>query len=322
MFDILFALGVGHRRLKRNFKQGKVPILLFHRVSPVADPVWPPLTPAEFESILALLARNYDFLSLEDLVEGKIPKGRPSCVVVFDDAWVDFRDFALPVLEKYQVPTALFVPAENVDKQLIIWTSWVDQLVAQASGPDWTVDLAREKLNYTLNSDRDRMLTSLDLQNRFKRLPDQERREILEEWGRSHEFELPKELTLLTWEELKQLPDWVTLHAHSLTHPYLPSIADDGLLDLEINGSGDLIDQKTGKRPAFFSYPMGGLDARVMAVTRKTFDAGFAVDNDLVETGKLSDADYQYRIPRFNISDSNPKEVFLRINGFHKSLGR
>lgn len=76
----------------------------------------------------------------------------------------------------------------------------------------------------------------------------------------------------LTWGQAAEMAEQgVELGAHTLTHPSLPEL-DGESLRREIEGSRDLIEERTGRRPATFCYPRGRFDTRVKEAVR---DAGF-----------------------------------------------
>lgn len=78
----------------------------------------------------------------------------------------------------------------------------------------------------------------------------------------------------LTWEQARAMAaEGIELGAHTLSHAMLPEL-DPAALAHEIEGSRDLIAERTGLRPTSFCYPRGRFDARVKQAVR---DAGFAL---------------------------------------------
>jgi peptidoglycan/xylan/chitin deacetylase (PgdA/CDA1 family) len=76
----------------------------------------------------------------------------------------------------------------------------------------------------------------------------------------------------LTWNQAAEMAEHgIELGAHTLTHPTLPEL-DAESLRREIEGSRDLIEERTGRRPATFCYPRGRFDTRVKEAVR---EAGF-----------------------------------------------
>lgn len=65
------------------------------------------------------------------------------------------------------------------------------------------------------------------------------------------------DLPLLDWPALVHLQkQGVTLGAHGMTHRSLSGLAP-GEVDEEVRGSADVIEARTGRRPAVFAYPFG-----------------------------------------------------------------
>jgi len=94
------------------------------------------------------------------------------------------------------------------------------------------------------------------------------------------------------------------------------------LLREELERSKSLIEAQAGETVSYIAYPIGGHSPRVTAAARRCYDAGFAVEDGLVELVRLNDEDYRFRIPRVNVHDADPRELFFRINGFHKAARR
>ena len=110
--------------------------------------------------------------------------------------------------------------------------------------------------------------------------------------------------------------------SHTHTHPFLP-VSDDDELEFELRHSAELISERTGIKPQFLAYPMGGYDSRVMDVAKRYYDAAFSVENKMVDLTKLNeDPDYRYRIPRITVTATDPHEVYLQLNGLHELLIR
>jgi peptidoglycan/xylan/chitin deacetylase (PgdA/CDA1 family) len=95
------------------------PILTYHRVQPNPEPSTPTVTPEVFKRQMQLLAERWKPTSLGDLVETleeNRPLSKQSVVVTFDDGTEDTFTHALPILQEYHIPAAVFVIAGNVGK--------------------------------------------------------------------------------------------------------------------------------------------------------------------------------------------------------------
>lgn len=65
-----------------------------------------------FERQMEFLARRRHVITLDDLVEGRVPTGRPSVVITFDDGYHNVLSNAGPVLARHGFPSSIFVPTD------------------------------------------------------------------------------------------------------------------------------------------------------------------------------------------------------------------
>ncbi len=92
-------------------------ILMYHRV---IDPREVPylvedgmyVRPDTFAMQMEILSKNYNVIGLDKLVELvlKGEKLEPRTVAVtLDDGWVDNHKYAMPILEKFNIPATIFL---------------------------------------------------------------------------------------------------------------------------------------------------------------------------------------------------------------------
>lgn len=91
----------------------RVTVLAYHAVGncpPGADPhgLWIP--PDAFERQLAFLATRRRVLPLDDVVGGRVGRGRPAVAITFDDAYRSVLEEAVPRLERLDLPATVFAP--------------------------------------------------------------------------------------------------------------------------------------------------------------------------------------------------------------------
>ncbi|MGA2992556.1 MAG: polysaccharide deacetylase family protein [Candidatus Korobacteraceae bacterium] len=93
----------------------KVPVLLFHDVSPDAAGKAPGITiaPERFREIIAwLAAHGYTGISARDWLNAQNRKGtlpEKPIVITFDDAYASITDYALPILQSHGFRATVFV---------------------------------------------------------------------------------------------------------------------------------------------------------------------------------------------------------------------
>ena len=287
-------------------RRGSVTILTYHRVDEVsARPDLTPslisATPRDFEAQVALVGRDFDPVSLDDLLaalDGGQPLPRRAVLVTFDDGYRDFAANAWPILRHASVPATLFVAtAFTGDPALRFWWDRLWTAVAAADpgtietpvGPlpvgsdDARATVARLR-TWLKDLDHDAVLYEVD------GLVEKLRRDTS---GESAESAVPPP-SVLDWDELRQLAtDGVTLAPHTRHHPLLDRVALDRAVD-EISGSLADLERETGAIsavPAVLAYPSGAAGASAVEAARRaairlamTTERG---GNDLRRTDRL-----------------------------------
>ncbi len=121
---VLYATGLltlYHRARNRD----ALTVISLHRVLAESDPRWRTcdslytLSDRLFEQCVRFFQAHYSLVSLDDLLaahrgEQRLPQ-RP-LLITFDDGWADNHRYALPILQKLNVPAALFVAADVIDR--------------------------------------------------------------------------------------------------------------------------------------------------------------------------------------------------------------
>jgi len=114
----LFAVGYYHQRLLNAAFPG-VAVLCYHGVRTSDDAI--PfsdlhVTTTTFERHCRLIADTCDPISLSELRDARRGRELPSrsVLVTFDDGYRGVLDHALPILERYAIPAAVFVSAAPV----------------------------------------------------------------------------------------------------------------------------------------------------------------------------------------------------------------
>lgn len=118
--------------------RGRAVVLMYHRVLPPdADSCSTEgivVTPKTFAMHMAFLKRHFHPLSVQEfrdcLGDGCLPDR--SCLVTFDDGWSDNVRFALPVLERFQVPATIFVATAFVGGSRPFWQEELARLLVEA----------------------------------------------------------------------------------------------------------------------------------------------------------------------------------------------
>ena len=83
---------------------------------------------------------------------------------------------------------------------------------------------------------------------------------------------------LMGWRELASLPPWISVGAHSVTHPHLTKLPE-AECELELSACKNDIEQHLGRHIRSVAYPYGSRSAKVTAAAGRYFD--FAVSTSL-----------------------------------------
>lgn len=278
-------------------------ILTYHRVSPIdAQPNLSPAllsaTPEGFDEQMRYLAEHYHPISVCDLIdfyENATPLPARAVMVTFDDAYRDFAEYAWPIMKRYQIPAALFVPTAYPDQpQRCFWWDRLYHAIKETACP--SLDTAIGPISMV--TPEQRMRAYKKLREYAKTLPNDEAMAWLDAVY-SQLGALPQEgNSVLSWDELRQLHRaGVTLGAHTRTHPMMHRIPLEEAWK-EAVGALDDLETRIGKVPPIFAYPGGGFSDDVVNILDKE---GFALAFTTVRgLNDLRSAD-RLRLRRLNV---------------------
>jgi peptidoglycan/xylan/chitin deacetylase (PgdA/CDA1 family) len=323
LFKILYRIGVGHYLLFKNRRKGRVPVLVFHKIIPEYDGIWPGIHPKLFEEMILLIKQHYTVLPLHYLHSQPNTDFSKTCFITFDDGYKDYLDYAYPILKRNQIHSTVFVLPHNLSNHGHIWTStiiffvkhyWFSEIRDFFISHNQHVYFADKFDDFTLNLAITRHLCKLkhlerqviidSLQNKFK--------------GDNRIIE--KEL--LSFEELRKLdPVFSSVASHSLSHPSFKLEEDTLFIENEMSESKSSIEKELNVNVSAFAFPFAQYNESSMTLAKKYYKLCFTRINDFVDLHRLKkDANYIYDLPRFNIHQDSSEEVFLLINGFHKRV--
>lgn len=244
-------------------------VLAYHRVHPPVGPDYPfnpgvfEATPEEFAGQLRYLRRNFDVLSVRELVAGlddpdRLPP-RPA-LVTFDDGYADNCDYAVPLLREAGVPACFFLITGLIGTATAPWPDEAACCFRFSRAARFESPFGPADPPYETTPERRRGSLVRYLRN-AKQVPDARRREFLarlrEATGVNPEEHVGRPL-LMSWDDARALKgQGMELGGHTRTHPALAGIAEPAALRDEIQGCADDLARETGSRPQAFAYPFG-----------------------------------------------------------------
>ena len=322
IFKFLFWSGFGPLSIAVMKIRRKVPIFLFHRISPNYDRFTEPIHPSQFDRTIRLLHRFYQFGSLHDLL--KTPdRMQNNCFVVFDDATKDFMEYALQILQKWSVPVTMFVPTESMLLSTTIWNYYLFDVISSVPHQKFSFDFRNKTFFFDKNSARfyDQVM-SLHLEMlscEYDILVG-----AIATICRTFNIEIQKYIApVCNQNEIRYLiSTGVSIQSHSHKHIFLKGKSLVSIHSDLLQGRS-ILESVTGHMPTLIAYPNGGYDSTVLRIAKNLFDAGFSVDGQFAELHELEKpGEYRMRIPRLNVQDASFEEMIFRAMGLHKLLSR
>ena len=282
---------VGLPVLSRRLARGAV-VLCYHNVVP---PEYPAALAGgaardpsihmglgQFQRQLTWLADTFDIVSLHELTS-RVSTGKDvgglACLT-FDDGYLGFFKWALPILRTLQLPSAVFLVAEAHAAGTPYW--W-----------DYPVLLSRataERRIQWLTLGRGDGATIRQMEQ-VDQPPD-----------------LPADLLPAPFDRILAAigPD-LTIGGHSRSHVCLPSVSDEDL-HLELEGCRRQLAERLGQPPQYLAYPYGAWDARVRNAARVAgYHACLTLNSGRTMASGRSDL---WALPRVNIPGGLPDAAF------------
>jgi peptidoglycan/xylan/chitin deacetylase (PgdA/CDA1 family) len=249
----LFDYAGGTSRIRNRFRH-TVRILMYHRF---------PQT-SRFQAQCAHLRKHYHPVSLSEAAErlrdGKLIPER-LLVVTVDDGYRDFFENALPILDRYSIPATVFLTTDLPDRNSWLWVDQVAYCIRHSRVQEISLRIG-DPQQWMLDTEERRRQASVSIKEAMKRIPNDDRLEVLEKLPRLLDVELPAQPpeshTPLRWDDVRSMAQHgVELGAHTRTHPILSRLETSEQLEAEISGSKQRIEQETGVEVRHFCYPNG-----------------------------------------------------------------
>lgn len=111
---VLIFLGIYFRLFLYFIPEHRLIILMYHQIKPQSDDALT-VTVENFENQLRFLRRNnYNCLFFKDLTSKKILL-KKSIILTFDDGYLNNKEYLLPLLKKYNLKAAIFIPTSFIE---------------------------------------------------------------------------------------------------------------------------------------------------------------------------------------------------------------
>lgn len=240
--------------------RGRLSILIFHRVLPKPDPLFPEEIDAErFDRLCGWIKQWFQVLPLnramQDLETGRLPARALS--ITFDDGYADNHDVALPILQRHGLSATFYIATGFLDGGRM-WNDSVIESVRQSKLPvlDMEGSFASALGRFDLGSVALRRAAIDKVIGSIKYKPIEERSAWVQAVAERSGAPLPSNL-MMTSAQVKALHRaGMQIGAHTVSHPILARLSRDEARR-EIAGSKESLEHLLGERVGLFAYPNG-----------------------------------------------------------------
>lgn len=306
--------------LLRNWRASSqtVSVLSLHRISPSQDPLWQPIHPHTFEKMLQYASQVYRVVGFAELADALKTKGKPILMLSFDDGYLDFMEFALPLLQKYKILANHNLVIDCLDTGERIWTQRLNQLLnfLLDTQPQCTLTFEQpEHANqvFSLNKkDKNWYQAYTQLLLFLLQTPKIARLQQLLDWEQA--FSVPTGMVqMMSWADAKTClgSGWVEIGSHTHTHEPLPTLSSEEDLHKEITVSKQRLETVLGIPINILALPNGQSSHKIRSLAES---AGY---NFLLEVGDQfytpSTTEKMRIIPRINLIEEPAPAWKLRM---------
>ena len=251
----------------RPFVGGVGMILMLHHVRPPRPDRFQPnrlleVTPYFLEMLLRKLRRSkLDIVALDEM-HRRLTNGDTSrrfVCVTFDDGYRDNLQFAYPLLKKYEVPFALYIPTSFPDRLGELWWLALEAVIARNDRIGLLVDGKEQRFDCRTVEDKRALFNSIYGWLRQMQT-EEEVRNVVRDLSRRYQVDIAAfcEELCMTWDELAILAadPLVTIGAHTVNHVMLKKVSEKAART-EMEMSRSVIAASLGVRPEHLAYPVG-----------------------------------------------------------------
>ncbi len=294
-------------------KRGRLTIVMYHRVLEQPDPLSPYTPTAEvFNCHMETLANGFNVLPLSEAIERLVKRSLPprAACITFDDGYRDNFTVASPVLQRYGLPSTIFVSTGFLDGGRM-WNDSVIEAVRRARGP--VLDAQSLELGiHPIATDAERAKTIDNLLEQLKYLPFAQRLARVTELCDLIGANLPNNLMMSTAEVIAARSTNIEIGAHTVNHPILTQI-DDQQARNEMAESKARLEQILKEKITLFAYPNGRPDQDYATRhAQMVKDAGFKMAVSTA-SGAASAGSDLYQLPRYAPWDKRKSRLQVRL---------
>ena len=321
--ETLYFTGLHH--WMRPLVGGVGAILTLHHVRPPRPESFQPnrlleVTPVFLERLLKRLARaRIDVVSLDEMhrrfISGDYKRRFVS--ITFDDGYKDMLRWGYPLLKKYQLPFALYIPTSFPDRLGELWWVALEAVIAQNDRIGLVIEGKDQFFECRSVSEKRELYDAIYGYLRSRKT-EEELRRIVRDLCACYRVDVAsfcRDLCM-SWEEIGEIAadPLCTIGAHTVNHPILQKIKDDATVRREMEMSRSVLEAALGKRPEHLAYPVGDVTSAGPREFRIAAELGFKTAVT-TRPGVLFKAhrDHLTALPRISVNGEFQRQRYLKV---------
>jgi peptidoglycan/xylan/chitin deacetylase (PgdA/CDA1 family) len=321
--ETLYVTGLHH--WMRPFVGGVGSILTLHHVRPPRKEAFQPnrlleVTPVFFEAVLRRLKRSrIDVITLDEMhrrfVENDF-KRRFVCIT-FDDGYKDLARWAHPLLKKYELPYALYIPTSFPDRIGELWWLALEAVVALNDRIGMVINGEQQYFDARNVREKRELYDAIYGYLRSMKTEDQVRKTVRDLCA-TYRVDIPEICRdlCMDWEEIAQLAEdpLVTIGAHTVNHMMLKKVPSDTTVRAEMEMSRSVLEAALGKRPEHLAYPVGDPTSAGPREFRIAAELGFKTAVT-TRPGVLfkAHAEHLTALPRLSLNGEYQRQRYVKV---------
>lgn len=236
-------------------------IIPYHMVVDKPNGFYPEISIHDFEKQVAYLSKNYNVISLDEIVErvARRESLRRCVAITFDDGFKDNYENAYPILKKYNIPATIFLITGDIENGTAPWFIKLRYIFMRTEKTHFQLRAHGEIATFPMRTREEKYFASKKAMVCLKDSADEKKLLLLDNLCEKlsvDEFDGLNNL-MLDWNQIKDMSrNNISFGAHTVTHPILNRITSE-VVENEIKKSKESIEAIIGKPVTAFAYPFG-----------------------------------------------------------------
>jgi len=270
-----------------------------------------------FEKQIKYLTNNFKVLSISqviDTVDNKHSFTDLSCLITFDDGWYDNYKNALPILQKHDAASLIFLPINYIGTNKLFWQEQLANYIYLICQNEKQAPklLSKYSLSQVFNRRGDVLRHDIyEFVGALKRLSNREIDEVVNEFksyidnsGYTADNNVDK---YINWDQaLEMSHNNVSFGSHAMSHRLLTKLAQKEL-NSELKQSKEIIEKNLQKPVLSIAYPNGNYNNEV-TLSAKEADYKVAFTT---ESGYFAANEDAYTVKRINMHQAGTANIPL-----------